>query len=106
MLKKSCAVMALALGLMSTAAHAADEQLIGLWNVPDNAGTLEIKDGGTFIGTVKGGDDFTGKWEVGPEGVLSLVRDDGKTAKCAYAVAGDVLTFANCPLAGAFMRAQ
>jgi hypothetical protein len=105
MLMKSGAMVVLAFGLMSTGAHAAGEDLVGLWNVPDGAGTLEIKDGGTFAGKVKGGADFTGKWEVGPAGVMSLVRDDGQTAKCDYTVAGDVLKFANCPLAGEFKKA-
>lgn len=106
MLKKSCAAVALALGLMSSAAFAVDVALIGLWNVPDNAGTLEIREDGTFTGKVKGGADFSGKWVVGPSGVMSLVRDDGQSAKCSYTLQGDTLTFSDCPLAGAFQRAQ
>jgi uncharacterized protein (DUF2147 family) len=106
MLKKSRALLAVALGLASPAAYAAGEDLIGLWNEPGGNGTLEIEEGGTFTGTVTDGDDFTGRWEVGPEGTLSLTRDDGQTAKCTYTVAGAVLTFADCPIAGAYKKAE
>jgi hypothetical protein len=101
----AAAVAALCLG--ATAAGAVGEVLIGLWNVPDDAGTLEIKDGGSFVGVVKeDGSQFAGKWEVGAGGVLKLVRDDGLAAECKYAVAGNTLTLADCPLLGEYTKAE
>jgi hypothetical protein len=91
----AAAVAALCLG--ATAAGAVGEVLIGLWNVPDDAGTLEIKEDGS---------QFAGKWEVGAGGVLKLVRDDGLAAECKYAVAGNTLTLADCPLLGEYTKAE
>jgi hypothetical protein len=104
---KGLAAAAVALCLGASAALAVGEELVGLWNVPDDAGTLEIKEGGSFVGIVKeDGSQFAGKWEVGAGGVLKLVRDDGLTAECKYAVEANTLTLADCPLLGEYTRAQ
>jgi hypothetical protein len=104
---KGLAAATVALCLGASAARALGEELVGLWNVPDDAGTLEIKEGGAFVGVVKeDGAQFAGKWEIGAGGVLKLVRDDGPTAECKYTVAGNTLTLADCPLLGEYTRAQ
>jgi hypothetical protein len=106
-LKGVAAAATVAWCLGAGAAWAVGEELIGLWNVPDDAGTLEIREGGSFIGVVKDdGSQFAGKWEVGAGGVLKLVRDDGLTADCKYTVAGDTLTLADCPLLGEYTKAE
>jgi hypothetical protein len=107
MIVKGLAAATVALCLGAGAAWAVGEELIGLWNVPDDAGTLEIREGGSFVGVVKeDGSRFAGKWEIGAAGVLKLVRDDGPAAECKYAVAANTLTLTDCPLLGEYARVE
>ena len=73
-------ILALALLLSApTIAAAAEQDLIALWTTPE--GTLEIKDGGTFVGKPSDMHGFAGKWEANADGLLVLTRSDGKTAE-------------------------
>ena len=98
MRRQATAILAGVLWLSFPALGAAEPSLIGLWKV--DGGTLEIRDGGAFVGIRDGSGSFTGKWRIEPAGVLVLDRDDGKNAQCPYVVTDKTLTLSNCPASG------
>ena len=107
MRKRALGTLALAAALAwPSFCLAADESVYGLWNVPGGSGSLLINEDGTFVGTRDDGNTFKGKWEISAEGTMSLVRDDGQSAKCGYTVTEDMLTFADCPIAGEYAKAE
>jgi hypothetical protein len=102
MRRQATAVLAGVLWLGLPALGAAEPSLFGLWKV--DGGTLELRDGGIFVGTRNGSASFAGKWRIEPAGVLVLDRDDGKNAQCPYSVNDQTLTLSNCPAAGTYVR--
>jgi hypothetical protein len=102
MRRQATAILAGVLWLAFPALSAAEPSLIGLWKV--DGGTLEIRDGGSFVGTRDGSGSFAGRWRIEPAGVLVLDRDDGKNAQCPYMVTDRTLTLSNCPASGTYDR--
>jgi len=103
MRRQATAILVGVLWLSSAVPSTADASLIGLWKV--DGGTLEIKDGGDFVGTRDGSGSFAGRWRIEESaGVLVLDRDDGKNAQCYYVVTEKTLTLSNCPAQGTYLR--
>lgn len=105
MMRKTLGILGLALALAWPAlSYAASEDLVGLWNMAGDAGTMELKDDGSFETKVKDGTVFAGKWAA-DDTTLTLTKD-GKDAKCTFALAEDKLTFSDCPIAGEYTAAE
>ena len=102
MRRQATAILAVVLWLSFPALGAAEPSLIGLWKV--DGGTLEIRDGGIFVGTRDGSDRSPADGGSRPAGVLVLDRDDGKNAQCPYVVTDKTLTLSNCPASGTYVR--
>ena len=102
MRRQVTAILAGVLWLAVPAPGAAEPSVIGLWKI--EGGTLQLNDGGDFVGTRDGSGSVTGKWRIDPAGVLVLDRDDGMNAQCPYMVTDTSLTLSNCPATGTYVR--
>jgi hypothetical protein len=103
MRRQAMAILVGIFWLSSALPSAANPGLVGLWKV--DGGTLEIRDGGVFVGSRDGSGSFTGRWRIEEAaGVLVLDRDDGKNAQCHYVVNEKTLTLSNCPASGTYLR--